>query len=181
MLGIQNYSALFIENCIHILSAFILCVEVEYCGALLLIFQTGEGHLHGTNGFDLFSIVEQSQLEQESGVSVQILLFHRLLPEGNDVLVGDRLDREGDLLNRIGQGLRIAGDGDGNAVLALGGQDELLRRLLVFRLLLRQLAVAEDGGIVQLIGDVLHQSPSMVLSLMGFSSSSFMISTTRPT
>ena len=157
MVGIQHHSARFVHDGVHVLGFLVLRVNVEY-GEFIVVSRLHalKGDLNGAGGLDLLSVVEQGDIQQECLFGVLARLFHRLLPEGNDVLVGDRLDREGDLLNRIGQGLRIAGDGDGNAVLALGGQDELLRRLLVFRLLLRQLAVAEDGGIVQLIGDVLH-------------------------
>ena len=157
MVGIQHHSARFVHDGVHVLGFLVLRVNVEY-GEFIVVSRLHalKGDLNGAGGLDLLSVVEQGDIQQECLFGVLARLFHRLLPEGNDVLVCDRLDREGDLLNRIGQGLRIAGDGDGNAVLALGGQDELLRRLLVFRLLLRQLAVAEDGGIVQLIGDVLH-------------------------
>ena len=157
MVGIQHHSARFVHDGVHIFGFLVLRVNVEY-GEFIVVSRLHalKGDLNGAGRLDLLSVVEQGDIQQECLFGVLARLFHRLLPEGNDILVGDRLDREGDLLNRIGQGLRIAGDGDGNAVLALGGQDELLRRLLVFRLLLRQLAVAEDGGIVQLIGDVLH-------------------------
>ena len=157
MVGIQHHSARFVHDGVHVLGFLVLRVNVEY-GEFIVVSRLHalKGDLNGAGRLDLLSVVEQGDIQQECLFGVLARLFHRLLPEGNDILVGDRLDREGDLLNRIGQGLRIAGDGDGNAVLALGGQDELLRRLLVFRLLLRQLAVAEDGGIVQLIGDVLH-------------------------
>ena len=157
MVGIQHHSARFVHDGVHVLGFLVLRVNVEY-GEFIVVssLHALKGDPNGAGRLDLLSVVEQGDIQQECLFGVLARLFHRLLPEGNDILVGDRLDREGDLLNRIGQGLRIAGDGDGNAVLALGGQDELLRRLLVFRLLLRQLAVAEDGGIVQLIGDVLH-------------------------